>query len=404
MSTTAFAPFTSFDGKDFHNADFKGAEFVDKVSFRNARFTGTTDFRGARFNGVGDFTGAQFLGDVDFADAAFTEPLRFDKIIFAGRTNFSGVHFRHDAHFSEAEFAGDSDFSKATFHAWGLFNRSVFKAGMTFEGAQFLGSGNFSEVDFASDADFRRARFVAFADFQAAKFQGKADFTAASIQCKTIFRNALFSKDATFSDCRFTNPVNFAGANFAAAAVFERVVFLQFIDFASTHFNYSFILSPPEGSQGLSPEIRFESVVLANPEKVRFSNISFEKITLIGTNLRGIRFENPRWPRKGLLKSTRRAVVYDEIQKGAPDPQKLAELYRDIRANLKKAGVTADLGGLLYSEMEVRRKQRRGASDSLYALRRYFSPYTLLWLTCGYGQKPLRLAVVAGAAALAYWF
>jgi hypothetical protein len=123
----------------------------------------------------------------------------------------------------------------------------------------------------------------------------------------------------------------------------------------------------------------------------------------MGTNLHGILFENPKWPRKGLLKSTKRAVVYDEIQKGAPDPQQLAALYRDIRANLKKAGVTADLGDLLYSEMEVRRKQRRGSGDSLYFLRRYFSPYTLLWLTCGYGRRPLRLVVAAGVAALAYW-
>jgi len=95
-------------------------------------------------------------------------------------------------------------------------------------------------------------------------------------------------------------------------------------------------------------------------------------------------------------------VVYDEIQKEKPDPQKLAELYRDIRANLRQAKTTGDLGDLFYSEMEVRRKQRRGPHDRLYYLRRYCSPYALLWLTCGYGRRPWRALAAAGAAALIY--
>src|SRR5581483_11583289 len=109
--------------------------------------------------------------------------------------------------------------------------------------------------------------------------------------------------------------------------------------------------------------------------------------------LRGIRFENPRWPRRGWIH--KHVVVYDEIQKEKPDPEKLAQLYRDIRANLRQAGTTADLGELFYREMEVRRTQRRAGADSLYFVRRYLSPYTALWLTCGYGRRPLRAAITA---------
>ena len=374
-------PLSSFDGKVLHDADFNHAEFPDKITFRNARFTGKTGFRGAKFKDVADFTGAHFLGDVDF----------------------SAVHFHHNVHFSETEFAGDSDFSKATFHAWGLFNKSRFKAGMTFESACFLGSAKFGEVDFAADVDFRKARFVAFVDFQGAVFRGKTAFTGGSIECKTLFRNARFLKEAGFSDCRFTHPVNFSGASFADALAFERVTFLQFVDFAGAHIADAFVLSPPQGAQGLAPEIRFESVRLGQPEKVRFSGISFERITLMGTTIRGIRLDNPKWPKKGLLQSTKRAVVCDEIQRETPDPQKLARLYQDIRANLKKAGTTADLSDLFYSEMEVRRKQKRGGNDNFYVLRRYFSPYTLLWLTCGYGRRPARLLIAAALAGLAYW-
>lgn len=403
MSSAAFAPFTSFDGKVFNDADFRNAEFVDKVSFRNAQFNGKTDFRGAKFNGVGDFTGAQFLGDVDFSGGQFTEPLRFDRIRFAGKTNFSGVDFKHDAHFSETEFAGDSDFSNATFHAWCLFNKSRFEGGMTFQGVCFKGSANFRSVDFATDADFRKSRFIAYADFPDAVFQGKALFNGASIECKTIFRNALFKKDADFSDVRFTHPVNFNAADFTAAAMFDRVVFLQFVDFKDAHLRDAFVLSPPQGSEGLAPEIRFEAVHLAQPDKLRFSKISFERITLMGTNLAGIHFENPKWPLKGLLNSTKRAVVFDEIQKEKPDARKLAQLYRDIRTNLKKAGASEDLGDLFYSEMEVRRKQRRDDKDSLYFLRRYLSPYTLFWLTCGYGQRPLRVIVIITLAGAIFW-
>lgn len=403
MSKAVFAPFTSFDGKVFHDADFRDAEFVDKVTFRNAQFTGRTDFRGAKFKGVGDFTGAQFQGDVDFSGALFTEPLRFDKIRFAGKTNFSGVDFNHDAHFSETDFAGDSDFSGATFHAWALFNNSRFEGGMTFQGACFKGSANFTGVDFAADADFRKARFITYADFPGAVFHGKALFGGASLECKTIFRNGKFLKEADFSGGRFTHPVNFSSAEFAGAAVFDRVSFLQFVDFKDARLGDAFVLSPPEGSAGLAPEIRFESVTLAQPEKITFSNISFERITLMGTNLADIRFENPRWPLKGLLNSTKRAVVFDEIQKDRPDPQKLAQLYKDIRTNLRKAGTTRDLGDLFYSEMEVRRKQRRGDKDSLYFLRRYLSPYTLFWLTCGYGQRPLRIIAAFTLAGAVFW-
>jgi uncharacterized protein YjbI with pentapeptide repeats len=381
MSKATFDPSTSFDGKVFHDADFKDAEFADKVTFRNAQFTGRTDFRGAKFKGIGDFTGAQFQGDVDF----------------------SGVDFNHDAHFSETGFAGNSDFSNATFHAWALFNKSRFEGAMTFQGARFRGSANFTGVNFAADADFRKARFITYADFPGAVFHGKVLFNGASLECKTIFRNAKLLKESDFSDARFTHPVNFSSGEFAGPVTLERAIFLQFVDFKDARIGDAFVLSPPEGSQGLVPEIRFESVTLAQPDKVRFSNVSFERITLMGTNVSGIRFENPRWPLKGLFNSSKRAVVFDEIQKDTPDPQKLAQLYKDIRANLKKAGTTRDLGDLFFSEMEVRRKQRRGDNDSLYFLRRYFSPYTLFWLTCGYGQRPLRVIAAITLAGAIFW-
>jgi len=403
MSSAAPSPsVTNFEGKVFQDADFEGARFQSKLTFRNAQFHGKTNFSGVKFEAPSDFTGAQFLGDVDFSGATFSEPLLFNKIRFAAKINFARAHFQHDAHFSESEFAAETDFSQATFHAWGLFNKSRFKAGVSFQSACFRGSAHFEDVDFETDADFRRVRFIPFADFQRARFRGNVLFNNASVECKTLFQEARFAKLADFSDCRFTHPVNFSAAHFTGPANFERVVFLQFVDFKEARLADSFILSPSKGSEGLAPEIRFESVILERPESVRFQNISFEKITLMGTKLRGIWLENPRWPRRGLFKSSQRAVVYDEIQKEKPDPQKLAELYRDIRANLRQAGTTGDLGDLFYSEMEVRRKQRHGPHDRLYFLRRYCSPYTLLWLTCGYGRRPWRALAAAGAAALIY--
>jgi uncharacterized protein YjbI with pentapeptide repeats len=366
-------------------------------------FENTLSFRNQEVTGIADYRGAEFRGAVDFSGATFKEPVRFDGARFLATANFSNASFGHNAHFTNTEFAGESNFSNAVFHAWGHFDRSRFRRDMIFSGVKFLGSANFTEVEFGADADFRKARFIAFADFPRSKFAGKADFYGASLECKTVFRDARFERQADFTDCRFTHPVNFAGAQFAAALNMDRVIFLQFVDFAGAHIKDSFVLAPPQGADGLAPEIRFESVVLDRPEAVRFRNISFEKITLMGTALRGIWFENPKWPRRGLLKSMQRVVVYDEIQKETPDPRKLATLYRDIRANLKKAGTTADLADLYYSEMEVRRKQPRSQDDKLYFLRRYLSPYTLLWLTCGYGTRPLRAVVVASAGAAAYF-
>lgn len=381
MGKAAFEGMTNFDGKDFNDADFSGAEFSDKVTFRNAKFTGGANFHGAIFKGVADFTGARFLGQADF----------------------SGADFNHDAHFSEIEFSGNSNFSNTAFHAWALFSKSRFGHNLSFHGANFRGSARFTEVDFAADADFGNARFIAYADFPDAVFHGKALFAGANLECKSIFRNTDFAGAADFSGARCTHPINFSAAVFGGAAVFERIVFLQFVDFKDAQLKEGFVLSPPEGSEGLAPEIRFESVTLAHPDKVKFSNISFERITLLGTNLAGIHFENPKWPLKGVLNSAKRCVVFDEIQKDKPDPLELAQLYKDIRANLKKAGTTGDLGDLLYSEMEVRRKQRRGENDRLYFLRRYCSPYTLLWLTCGYGARPLRAIAAITLAGAVFW-
>src|SRR5205823_3765757 len=120
--------------------------------------------------------------------------------------------------------------------------------------------------------------FIAYADFPRAQFHGRAEFANASIECKTIFRDARFTKEANFTDCRFTHPVNFAAAEFEAPATFDRVIFMQFVDFSKIHLADSFLLAPPKGSEGLAPELRFQSVVIDHPEKVCFSNISFEKI------------------------------------------------------------------------------------------------------------------------------
>ena len=388
-----FPPFTDFTGKEFQNVSFRGAVFEGKVTFQKARFIGNTDFSGATFKGPSDFTEAEFEGRVAFQSATFTEPAKFDKVCFKADADFTSADFKHDAHFSGAAFRGNAAFTGSEFHAWGLFDSSRFESEIRFKNTTFFGSANFTAADFARDADFEKTRFIAYADFQKAQFHGKALFQSASIECKTLFRGVVFAQDANFTDCRFTHPVNFASADFQAALVFDRVVFKQFVDFSGAHIADTFLLAPPQGEEGLAPEVRFESVVIDHPDRVLFSNISFEKITLMGTQLRGVRFESPRWPRRGLFK--KRSVVYDEMQKEKPDPQKLAQLYKDIRANLRAAGTTTDLGDLFYSEMEVRRKQRRAGTDSFYFIRRYCSPYTLFWLTCGYGRRPLRIAITA---------
>lgn len=400
-SGASFEAFSDFNGQQLHNASFRGAEFKGKVTFHETQFSGATDFGDARFLGPVDFTGSTFNGDTTFSGATFREPAKFDNVTFGGKLDFKGARFAHDAHFAGCTFKDDTDFSGLEFRAWGLFNGSTFLKAITFAGAIFRGSGNFTETDFATDADFRGARFITYADFSRAHFRSKALFQDASMECKTIFNDVVFHDEAVFTNCRFTHPVNFKATRFQSAALFDRVILLQFTDFSNAHFAGSFLLAPPAGSEGRVPEIRFESVTLDQPTQVRFSNISFEKITLMGTNLRGVRFDNPRWPKRGMFR--KRAVVWDEIQKEKPDARKLAQLYKDIRANLGAAGTTADTGDLYFSEMEVRRKQPRSDNDSLCFFRRYLSPYTLFWLTSGYGRRPFRLVVTAGIIALIYY-
>src|SRR5207302_445892 len=223
------------------------------------------------------------------------------------------------------------------------------------------------------------------------EFAGVCDFSQSTFHAWGLFNQSRFKSKATFEGVCFRGSAQFEGVDFATDADFRRVRFIPFADFQRAQFKGTVLFNAAS----------IECKVLLR--LTRFQNISFEKITLMGTSLRGISFENPRWPGRGLFKSTRRAVVYDEIQKEKPDPEKLAQLYRDIRVNLKQAGTNADLGNLFYSEMEVRRKLRRRPPDSRYFLRRYFSPYTLFWLTCGYGRRPWRAVLTAGAAALLYW-
>lgn len=263
----------------------------------------------------------------------------------------------------------------------------------------------FFQSKFYESASFIDTLFNGETEFSGANFDGKVDFLRAKFNFPVDFSDATFGIEAYFSKTRFGAKAEFVGTRFNGRTYFFSSTFEDIGVFSRTQFADSafFSLSP---RQVTAPRIMFENVLMDRPERIKFENFNFGKTTFMGTNLRSITFHNPQWTHfspwstwlnlsyQSILGT--RIVLNDEtcgyLEK---NPEALRILYRDLKANFEDAKDYSDAGDFYYSEMEIRRKILRINESRIWRFfRRFLSPYTLYWLVCGYGERPLRALMV----------
>lgn len=268
---------------------------------------------------------------------------------------------------------------------------------------------DFREVFFPGPVAFTRQAFTKPANFHGAKFTGWADFRAAEFQVGADFSYAKFSQDAIFAKAGFKSETQFIRTTIAGEADFRGAVFE-----AGVLFHH---LNEPSGNLETPPcQAFFQHVDLGAHGRLRFQDLSLERVSFLGTDMRRLEFHNVRWPsRHG------RQVLYDELllnDKGGPaflslQPDleyglsyedicaRLEKLYRYLKLNYEQEGDQKQAGDFHYGEMEMHRRSQ--------PWRRRFplSWYNLYWALSGYGERPLRalvwaLGLLSGLSLLLY--
>ena len=416
-----FGCVAEFTHAEFVTADFVGADFHSLAHFGSARFRSEVDFSHVSFGGLAAFLNAEFSGErTDFRQAKFRDiaefqfsrfdgSAKFDICGFAKVANFYRVEFQ-DSRFAEAEFGGEAhfermrsavgaDFAKATFRDKAFFREARFEKGVGFHDTAFEKTAEFRSA-FLLDSDFGYTRFVGEVSFSQTYFTGSQQNTSASAKGPfsgaTTFSKAFFGETAYFTDAVFHCPVDFCGASFGGPAFFV------------LHPSSGAPASGSKGSASASEvtghnpepevlEICFENVFIGQPSSVRFDGVDLSHTTLAGSNVRSVSFHNCGWPR-----IRRRFAAFDELCPLHQGAEAIRLLYRDMKANFEDSRDWVIAGDFYYGEMEISRKWRRGERDRWHWVRRFLSPYTIYWLSSGYGEHPVRALWFFGALTLAF--
>ncbi|MCX6833127.1 MAG: pentapeptide repeat-containing protein [candidate division Zixibacteria bacterium] len=233
--------------------------------------------------------------------------------------------------------------------------------------------------------------------------------------CHWIPRRGSFNKRIIFSNCRFDGVVDFSRRQFEKHVIIKNCVFVREVlfqearfseltlDFPDFHVGASFEGCTITGRAKLAnlrplpPAIRFTSVSLHDVSKVEFWRIDMKKVSLGGTNIRGIRMAHLAFQEKGRQLLWGRQLAGDEVAleetigtvstrdeqgRGDSEPslrfELLAALYRDLQANYSDAGEYSRANWFYVSEKEM---ERRGWSwgKQLISLHTYYR----LFSNCG---------------------
>jgi len=335
--------------------EFAAGEVVERLVFRELLP-----------EGAGEGDGPDVPDGADFADACFPDHTSFEWLRFGKGADFSYAHFGAYASFEDAVFGGGADFKEAYFGAYASFMNAVFGAGADFSFAGFVEGANFACVRFCTGANFDLARFGARVNFVDAEFGAGADFS-----------RARFGEGAAFLSVRF-----------GAGARFGRVKFGEGTDFSEADFRGAYLYGSVFGRAVVDAETKFVD------EKGR-----------LGDELR--------------IKEGQFAPGESKQEAYA----KAEDAYRRVRQLLKGQGFYHDAGEFYYRERCCRRKSHgwwpgwllslcrflvarvRHVHDSkafarlqaqvgeALAWRRRFSFSQrllewLMWLSCGYGERP----------------
>ncbi|RZB29258.1 MAG: hypothetical protein AEth_01400 [Candidatus Argoarchaeum ethanivorans] len=280
-----------------------------------------------------NFTGYFFPDDVSFENVEFTKEVNFGFATFKEKANFSHATFKEKAYFNSISFKGTTNFRSATFTEGAYFRDTIFTKGAYFRDTIFIKTAGFEGAKFTEETNFMAATFAEKASFKGAKFTKKADFRYATFSGITYFRDVCFNEEVFF----------------------ERTFFSD-----STH-------------------IRLHS------------ECNLSKASFYGSNCERVDFSGSKWN-----EDDKEIIIFEEkkgIRRGderAFDFQVLEDIYRRLKQSHQRFGDHDRAGKFYYREMESRRKHQKETKQRINHL---WSE--TLRLTCGYGERPRRTAILA---------
>jgi uncharacterized protein YjbI with pentapeptide repeats len=440
-----FNGLADFEHASFGQVAFKRIEFASAI-FRDVTFGGLAEFISVNFNYTAEFnsmvaeeravfTDCWFDGSCNFQNAKFHGNTSFGGSSFAYQADFGEASFSKSAHFVQNEFADNAAFAGITFYDEARFDESTFQGGAWFFDSVFSGASWFVDVKFGGDVVCRGARFVGEADFGGAQVAGTMSLESAG-GCGELRLDGLRADGVV----EVTGP--FAKVRCADAAVRGRAWFrlmgselwLDNSEFSAPLTVESRVLpssADPGTVTSAGQPTRLRSLDGTDAEHLTLVDVDLSRCELAGLrrpeSLRlvgGCRFAPmPRglYLRPGRLPwwwSARDALFEEHVWRlsiGAParkcgwerpdpgqeievKPDRLAVMYRQLRAVLEDARNEPGANDLYYGEMEMRRAASRVGGERCLLW--------MYWLVSGYGLRAVRsLMVLAGvilAAAAAF--
>ncbi len=311
------------------------------------------------------FERAVFLGDVDFMDRTFANRASFYHAKFRGAAYFSGAVFKDKAGFNWAQFRGEAAFPRAEFGGVAGFSET-----------RFCGRAVFSHAKFGEAAVFDSSRFEKQAVFDLAVFRGETDFTESDFCDTARFAGVRFEGRTLFVETVFLDEAQFTGSTFEADGMFLSPDFVGLAHFAAcTLTRDARVVFRARLEQPVFHNVgNFRLMRLWDGSQLRFEHVSLEQCYFLETDVTKCEFVDVRWPRRSrLFRLWWRRAVADETsdlrmllkwnpfgKRPLPVPEyyQLAQLYRDLQANLEQGYRYSEAGDFYVGEQEMIRKDK----------------------------------------------
>ena len=238
---------------------------------------------------------------------------------------------------------------------------------------------NLAHCNFYGKVDFVKIKFDQ-SNFTSTIFHDNVIFSAVRFSPNISFQFVIFQKDVNFYFTFFEGDVRLNVVKFIGSANFNVVQFEGKAIFSGSTFESisSFYFAK------FHEQANLNNLIIV--KHISMNEMDFTKVSFANTDLRKVEFINPKWPEK---KSRR--IVFDEtlLSKEGNNNHNLVEaLYRKLKQKYIDEHGWVEVSNWHYGEKEMLRKGNY--------LRRFlpFSPLLLYFISCGYGERPLRATIV----------
>jgi len=364
--------------------------------------------------GEGGFRGF-VLKDLDLSGKTIKQTLDFSFSHFLGLCEFKGTRFKKKLQFVAVHFPRKTSFVRAFFAAEVFFSGAIFgskskEGAVSFISAEFNRVCNFNRCDFFSNSEFGKVRFGKEAFFEGTQFHVEAHF-----------RGSRFLRNAFFKGC------NFKVANFNNVVFEDRCDFSPFevkkvpqgvFEFA--FFDRSYFEKGGSFDDCIIKEGSFENASIQN---VSFHRVNLDNVKFAGAQMEQAYLSDAWWdvPEKRttwrkladvISVSDPRFVIREELEAeqvppGEREKKKQALLkaestYRRLKHTHTNEGDYTKSGEFYIHEMRMKRK--RYSLEKKTEIRAWWNLFWNLFynLTCGYGERPKRVVLIALAVIIAF--